>query len=176
MMEVSDRERERLEASRNAGIQFRDPFRNGPKNDRLQRLHRDMNADIRQAVATVFDLQYRTADIEEQPVDFRSQPRLFEVLKAKDELWDLVRDMFGLSTQRDLIEKVGTTHIRLEDFLEGLISNGIDAYIFHEQEINISELMNDRTSISARFERLVAEGISSSLKLQMFRMITYRSI
>lgn len=80
------------------------------------------------------------------------------MLKSEDDLWQFVRDMFRLGDQRELINKLGTTHIDLQKFLMGLISNGIDAYIFDVQEINLSERLNDRTDISARFERAVAEG------------------
>lgn len=159
MMEgqLTDKERKRLLAYREAVSVLYHPYEYGPSPDDIRNLHRAVMSHTNDTISMIWDDGIEKADGDPEPQQRWSQAKFHEVWRS-DELWQLVRDMFNLTGKEDLLSQLATSRVELGRFLTGLISAGMRDYVFLDSEIDICQRLDYQTDVSTMYQHSISEG------------------
>ena len=160
---LSDRERHRLMAYRNAVTLLYFPYKHGPRPEEVRHLHRDMMRYIKDAVLKIWDEQIEKADEKSAPHGIWSQPNFDEVPKS-EELWQLVRGMFDVTATKDVLTQLATKRVELYHFLIALVSAGMRDYVFFEQETDVSKQLEHQTMMSSMYQEIMSKGSQATMQ------------
>ena len=84
---------------------------------------------------------------------------MFEKATTSEGIWELVRDVLGLTNKEDLFEVLPKCKIGIQNFVTGLLSAAINLYVFQETKVEISQRLECWNELGDEYQKEMSAGM-----------------